>query len=273
MLVSVTWGRPSIEERELKFFTRDSSIVHRDAKLIEDEFSASRLQYANTTEVPQITRAEWGISFNIRSGFNPARIVKHEVAAVGTTHFLENDGLSSVLSTDGKNTETEAYILDMLYSAERAGHRGYGAAGRQGIAGKMVAMQSDAMQEVQSNLKRSAWWRNCHQFDWTIDRTWTAGRLGMVQIELTRRKDEHGIKFGVVEGINKEFILPNNPRLVFRDSQGFSHGDGKNFDTVLQFIKQRSAMPKLEDRLHVIWRNIFYPLIVPLTPSISPGFA
>ncbi|KAJ7321941.1 hypothetical protein DFH08DRAFT_888956 [Mycena albidolilacea] len=73
-------------------------------------------------------------------------------------------------------------------------------------------------------------------------------------------KEEHGIKAGVVQDINREFVLPNNPRLVFHDSQGFSHGDGKNFETVLKFIKDRSAKPKLEDRLHVIWLCIEIPM-------------
>ncbi|KAJ7912977.1 hypothetical protein B0H13DRAFT_2326747 [Mycena leptocephala] len=76
----------------------------------------------------------------------------------------------------------------------------------------------------------------------------------------TVAKEEHGIKPGVVEDINHEFILPNNPRLVFHDSQGFSHGDGKNFKTVMKFIKQRSENPKLEDRLHVIWLCIEIPM-------------
>ncbi|KAF7372645.1 G domain-containing protein [Mycena venus] len=65
--------------------------------------------------------------------------------------------------------------------------------------------------------------------------------------------EEHGLKAGVVRDINNEFVLPNNPRLVFHDSQGFSHGDGQNFETVLKFIKDRSEQENLEDRLHMIW--------------------
>ncbi|KAJ7729022.1 hypothetical protein B0H16DRAFT_1697292 [Mycena metata] len=65
--------------------------------------------------------------------------------------------------------------------------------------------------------------------------------------------EEHGIQPGTVPDINHEFVLPNNPRLVFHDSQGFSHGDGQNFETVLRFIRERGKRPQLEDRLHVIW--------------------
>ncbi|KAJ7729013.1 hypothetical protein B0H16DRAFT_1428359, partial [Mycena metata] len=65
--------------------------------------------------------------------------------------------------------------------------------------------------------------------------------------------EEHGIQPGTVPDINHEFVLPNNPRLVFHDSQGFSHGDGQNFETVLRFIRERGERPQLEDRLHVIW--------------------
>ncbi|KAJ6583185.1 hypothetical protein B0H10DRAFT_2192598 [Mycena sp. CBHHK59/15] len=72
--------------------------------------------------------------------------------------------------------------------------------------------------------------------------------------------EEHGIKPGIVPDINSEFVLPNNPRLVFHDSQGFSHGDGKNFETVLDFIMERSKKPKLEDRLHIIWLCIEIPM-------------
>lgn len=56
-----------------------------------------------------------------------------------------------------------------------------------------------------------------------------------------------------MEDINREFVLPSNPRLVFHDSQGFSHGDGQNFETVCKFIKERGEKEKLEDRLHIIW--------------------
>ncbi|KAJ6592791.1 hypothetical protein B0H19DRAFT_1088532 [Mycena capillaripes] len=72
--------------------------------------------------------------------------------------------------------------------------------------------------------------------------------------------EEHGIQPGIVRDINQEFALPNKPRLVFHDSQGFSHGDGQNFETVLKFIKDRSTRPKLEDRLHIIWLCIEIPM-------------
>ncbi|KAJ7661139.1 hypothetical protein B0H17DRAFT_1337259 [Mycena rosella] len=72
--------------------------------------------------------------------------------------------------------------------------------------------------------------------------------------------EEHGLQAGIVRDINREFVLPNNPRLVFHDSQGFSHGDGTNFETVLKFIKERNEQPKLEDRLHIIWLCIEIPM-------------
>ncbi|KAF7334090.1 G domain-containing protein [Mycena venus] len=72
--------------------------------------------------------------------------------------------------------------------------------------------------------------------------------------------EEHGLQAGVVKDINREFVLPNNDRLVLHDSQGFSHGDGQNFETVLKFIKDRSKRPELEDRLHIIWLCIEIPV-------------
>ncbi|KAJ7094928.1 hypothetical protein C8R44DRAFT_813634 [Mycena epipterygia] len=72
--------------------------------------------------------------------------------------------------------------------------------------------------------------------------------------------EEHGTQPGVVQDINHEFALPNNPRLVFHDSQGFSYGDGQNFETVLKFIQDRSTRPKLEDRLHIIWLCTEFPM-------------
>ncbi|KAF7368394.1 G domain-containing protein [Mycena venus] len=72
--------------------------------------------------------------------------------------------------------------------------------------------------------------------------------------------EEHGLQAGVVKDINREFVLPNNDRLVLHDSQGFSHGDGQNFETVLKFIKDRSKRPKLEERLHIIWLCIEIPV-------------
>ncbi|KAF7368449.1 G domain-containing protein [Mycena venus] len=72
--------------------------------------------------------------------------------------------------------------------------------------------------------------------------------------------EEHGLQAGVVKDINREFVLSNNDRLVLHDSQGFSHGDGQNFETVLKFIKDRSKRPKLEERLHIIWLCIEIPV-------------
>ncbi|KAJ7875785.1 hypothetical protein B0H13DRAFT_1893948 [Mycena leptocephala] len=72
--------------------------------------------------------------------------------------------------------------------------------------------------------------------------------------------EEHGLRAGIVKDINREFVLPNNDRLVLHDSQGFSHGDGQNFETVLKFIKDRSKRPELEERLHIIWLCIEIPV-------------
>ncbi|KAJ7718993.1 hypothetical protein B0H16DRAFT_1739671 [Mycena metata] len=79
------------------------------------------------------------------------------------------------------------------------------------------------------------------------------GRSGVGKSALINAIEEHGIQPGTVPDINHEFVLPNNPRLVFHDSQGFSHGDGQNFETVLRFIRERGERPQLENRLHVIW--------------------
>ncbi|KAJ7487966.1 hypothetical protein FB451DRAFT_1226063, partial [Mycena latifolia] len=71
--------------------------------------------------------------------------------------------------------------------------------------------------------------------------------------------EEHGLQAGIAD-INREFVLPNNPRLVFHDSQGFSHGSGQNFETVLKFIQEQSGKPQLADRLHVIWLCVEIPM-------------
>ncbi|KAE9394770.1 hypothetical protein BT96DRAFT_923284 [Gymnopus androsaceus JB14] len=63
---------------------------------------------------------------------------------------------------------------------------------------------------------------------------------------------QHGRTPGV-SNINDEVISQKHPRLILHDSQGFSHGDPGNFETVKRFIEERSKMPELKDILHAIW--------------------
>ena len=53
--------------------------------------------------------------------------------------------------------------------------------------------------------------------------------------------------------INEELSFPENDRIIIHDSQGFEAGEEANIRKVLDFIKRRSEMPALGDRLHMIW--------------------
>ena len=68
---------------------------------------------------------------------------------------------------------------------------------------------------------------------------------------------EHGRKAGVSD-IEKEITSLQNPRLILHDSQGFSHGSGRNFDIVKKFIEMRSRKADLKDRLHAIWFDCLF---------------
>ena len=37
------------------------------------------------------------------------------------------------------------------------------------------------------------------------------------------------------------------------DSQGFEHGEGKNFKKVVDFLKARKGMPNVRDQVHAVW--------------------
>jgi len=54
--------------------------------------------------------------------------------------------------------------------------------------------------------------------------------------------------------INDEFTSPENEFFVLHDSKGFEPGDTKTFDTVREFIEERSNESVLpEKRLHAVW--------------------
>jgi hypothetical protein len=53
--------------------------------------------------------------------------------------------------------------------------------------------------------------------------------------------------------INTEIISGDNEQFVLHDSQGFEPGEDSNYEIVKNFIKNRSAMPDIKDRIHAIW--------------------
>ncbi|KAI0317601.1 hypothetical protein OF83DRAFT_123205 [Amylostereum chailletii] len=59
--------------------------------------------------------------------------------------------------------------------------------------------------------------------------------------------------------IDKELKSDKNHGFVLHDSKGFESGEEENLNTVLAFIKRRSEMLALHDRLHAIWLCIEIP--------------
>ena len=56
-----------------------------------------------------------------------------------------------------------------------------------------------------------------------------------------------------VSDINTEIIASENARFVLHDSQGFEHGEGENFQKVVDFLKARKDMPNVRDQVHAVW--------------------
>ncbi|TFK70237.1 hypothetical protein BDN72DRAFT_958955 [Pluteus cervinus] len=55
------------------------------------------------------------------------------------------------------------------------------------------------------------------------------------------------------------YTCKEDPRFILHDSQGFEPGATENWDLVKQFLHERSARPKVEDRVHAIWLCIITP--------------
>ncbi|KAL8766023.1 MAG: hypothetical protein Q9194_006392 [Teloschistes cf. exilis] len=53
--------------------------------------------------------------------------------------------------------------------------------------------------------------------------------------------------------VQEGFCHENRPDLIIHDSEGFEAGDGSQVQAIGQFVRERSKMPRIEDRLHVIW--------------------
>ena len=56
-----------------------------------------------------------------------------------------------------------------------------------------------------------------------------------------------------VSNINTAIIASENGRFVLHDSQGFEHGEGDNFEKVVDFLKARKDMPNVRDQVHAVW--------------------
>ena len=60
-----------------------------------------------------------------------------------------------------------------------------------------------------------------------------------------RKRGRHDVREGI--------FLEHRPDLIIHDSGGFEAGDEAQMRAVGQFVRERSLMPQIEDRLHVIW--------------------
>ena len=58
--------------------------------------------------------------------------------------------------------------------------------------------------------------------------------------------------------INVEYRHKDNDRFILHDSEGFEPGDDSKFNTVKNFIKDRSEKPDLRERLHAIWSVTYH---------------
>ncbi|KAF8994924.1 hypothetical protein BDQ17DRAFT_1047689 [Cyathus striatus] len=65
------------------------------------------------------------------------------------------------------------------------------------------------------------------------------------------REGRANIEFG--------YTSSDNPRFILHDSQGFAPGSTANWDIVERFIRNRSSVAELKDRIHAIWLCIETP--------------
>ncbi|KAI6139585.1 GTP-binding protein [Pisolithus tinctorius] len=61
--------------------------------------------------------------------------------------------------------------------------------------------------------------------------------------------------------IEHELIFRSNPGFVFHDSCGFEAGAAEEFDQMKDFVVDRAATPRVNERIHVIW------FCIPMTES------
>lgn len=73
-----------------------------------------------------------------------------------------------------------------------------------------------------------------------------AHRLRVLQTKISHRS--RGI-----HDVRDEIRHKHRRDLIIHDSGGFEAGDESQMHAVGQFVKERSMMPNIEDRLHVIW--------------------
>ncbi|KAG2075830.1 hypothetical protein BDR04DRAFT_1139710 [Suillus decipiens] len=64
--------------------------------------------------------------------------------------------------------------------------------------------------------------------------------------------------------LDREFIAPKHERFLSHDSQGVESGDSDCFTIVKDFIDRRRKMPKLQDKIHLVW------LCLPIPPDRGP---
>ncbi|KAL4075144.1 hypothetical protein V8B97DRAFT_2022188 [Scleroderma yunnanense] len=67
--------------------------------------------------------------------------------------------------------------------------------------------------------------------------------------------------------IEDELIFQSNPGFIFHDSRGFEAGSKNELGLMKDFVKDRAAAMKLEQRIHAIW------FCIPLTESERPVLA
>ena len=56
-----------------------------------------------------------------------------------------------------------------------------------------------------------------------------------------------------ISNINTAIVAKKNGKFVLHESQGFEHGEGENFKTVVDFLRARRDMPNVRDQVHAVW--------------------
>ncbi|KAI6024277.1 GTP-binding protein [Pisolithus marmoratus] len=79
----------------------------------------------------------------------------------------------------------------------------------------------------------------------------------------------HKIDCGTVQGtlmrgyhvVERELVFRSNPRFVFHDSCGFESGSAQQFNQMKEFVVERAASRRINQRIHAIW------FCIPMTDS------
>ena len=78
-----------------------------------------------------------------------------------------------------------------------------------------------------------------------------------------------------MHNIEREIVFRNNDKLVAHDSEGFEAGQSSENHVVNDFIERRVTMENINDRLHMVWYEVFHSriFVVHQTFYIGAGIA